>query len=147
MKTKDTPDTVSCLQRFLPPSQKPERIYTDNAKEINKACQDLPETNGVAERAVRRVKEGIAIALVQRGLPEEWWYCAMECQRYLRKVHDKMADGKTAFKKRFGEKFDGPSMLFGTLVGYIPITAKDKSRVHQFSTKTLSGIFLNNSRF
>ena len=44
---------------------------------------------------------------------------------------EKMADGKTAFEKRCGQKFDGPSIPFGTLVEYIPITAKDKSRVHQ----------------
>ena len=56
----------------------------------------------------------------------------MECYCYLRTVHDKMADGKTAFEKRYGQKFDGPSIILGTLVEYIPVTAKDKSRVHQF---------------
>ena len=52
------------------------------------------------------------------------------------------ANGKTAFEKRYGQKFDGPSIPFGTSVEYIPITAKDKSRVHQFGQKTLKGIFL-----
>ena len=33
-------------------------------------------------------------------------------------------------------------MPFGTLVEYIPITAKDKSRIHQFGHKTLKGRFL-----
>ena len=80
--------------------------------------------NGVAERAVRRVKEETAIPRVQSGLPEEWWDCAME--------YDKMADGKTAFENIYGEEFDGPSIPFGTLVENIPITAKDKSRIHQF---------------
>ena len=88
--------------------------------------------NGVAERAVRRVKEGTAIALVQKnGLPEEWWDCAMECHCYLRNMRDTMADGMTAFEKRYGQTFDGPSIPFRTLVEYIPMTAKDKSRVHQ----------------
>ena len=41
------------------------------------------ETNGAAERAVCRVKEGTTIALVQSGLPEQWWDCAMGCYRYL----------------------------------------------------------------
>ena len=53
-----------------------------------------------------------------------------------------MADGKTASEKRYGKTFDGPSIPFGTLVEYIPITAKDKSRIHQFGQKTLKGIFL-----
>ena len=42
----------------------------------------------------------------------------MECYCYLRNVHDNMANGKTAFEKRDVHKFDGPSILFGTLVEY-----------------------------
>ena len=30
MKTKDTSETMSCLQRFILPSQKRDLIYTDN---------------------------------------------------------------------------------------------------------------------
>ena len=88
------------------------------------------------------MKEGTAVALVQSGLPEEWCDCAMECGCYLRNVHDKIADGKTAFEKRYVQKFDGPSIPCETLVEYIPVTAKDKSRVHQFGQKTLRGTLL-----
>ena len=63
----------------------------------------------------------------------------MECCCCLRNVHDKLADGKTAFEKRDDQAFDGPSIPSGTLVEYIPITAKDKSRSHQFGKKTLKG--------
>ena len=41
MKTEETSETMSCLQRVLPPSQKHERIYTENSKEFMRACQDL----------------------------------------------------------------------------------------------------------
>ena len=34
--------------------------------------------NGIADRAVRRVKEATATAMVQSGLPDKWWDCAME---------------------------------------------------------------------
>ena len=55
----------------------------DNSKDFVKACQDLQwnydtgtphrsETNDVAERAFRRVKEGPTVALAQRGLPDDW---------------------------------------------------------------------------
>ena len=40
----------------------------------------------------------------------------MECSCYLRNVHDSMADGRTTVERRLCEKFDGPSVLFGTLV-------------------------------
>ena len=65
----------------------------------------------------------------------------MECYGYFRNVHDKMVDGKTALENRYGQKFDGPAIPFGTLVEYIPITAKDKSRGHQFGSKVLLGLF------
>ena len=67
------------------------------------------ETNAVADRAVRRVKEGTAPAPVQRGLPPEWWDFAIIC--YLLSLVQ-VADGKTAFEKRYGDTFDGPSIPF-----------------------------------
>ena len=59
-------------------------IYTDNSLEFGKACKDLSwnhctstphrtETKSIAERAVRRVKEGISAVLLQSGLNESWW--------------------------------------------------------------------------
>ena len=61
--------TQKSLQKFLEPSRKPKVIDTDNSLEFGKACEDLywnhctstphrSETNGIAERPVRRVKEG-----------------------------------------------------------------------------------------
>ena len=36
------------------------------------------ETNGIAERAVRRVKEGTSAMLLQSGVDETWWAGSME---------------------------------------------------------------------
>ena len=49
---------------------------------------------------------------LQSGPPEEWWDCATECYGFLRNVHDKMADGKTAFEKRYGQTCEGRQFLF-----------------------------------
>ena len=38
--------------------------------------------------------------------------------------------------------FNGPTILFGAVVEYHPISAKDLSRLHQFGAKVLPGIFL-----
>ena len=114
------------------------------------ACRDLQWNHDtstfIAQKRMESQKsavrsEGTAIALVRSGLPEEWWDCAIHCCCYLRNLHDKMAVGKTAFEKRFGRTFVGSSVPLGTLVEYIPITAKDKSSVHQFGKQTLKGIF------
>ena len=90
------------------------------------------ETNGIGERAVRRVKEGTSAVLWQSGLDENWWADSMECFSYLRNVQDLLSDGKTPFERRFGQPFKGPIIPFGSLVEYHPISAKDILRLHQF---------------
>ena len=104
-KNKTSQDTQRSLQKFLEPERKPKVIYTDNSLEFGKACEDLSwknhctstphrsETNGIAERAVRRVKEGTSAVLLQSGLNESWWADSMECYTYLRNVTDLLSDG------------------------------------------------------
>ena len=89
-----------------------------------------PRQNGIAERVVRRVKEGTSAVLLQSGLDEKWWADSMECDCYLRNVQDFLADGKTPYESRFGEPFIGPIILFGAMVECYPISARDQSR-HQ----------------
>ena len=152
-KNKTSQETQRSLQKFLEPERKPKVIYTDNSLEFGKACEDLSwnhctstphrsETNGIAERAVRRVKEGTSAVLLRSGLNESWWADSMECYTYLRNVTDLLSDGKTPYERRFGQPFKGPIIPFGSLVEYHPITAKDQSRIHQFGKKVLPGSFL-----
>ena len=145
-KNKTSQETQRSLQKFLEPERKPKVIYTDNSLEFGKVfCTSTPhrsETNGIAERAVRRVKEGTSAVLLQSGLNESWWADSMECYTYLRNVTDLLSDGKTPYERRFGKPFEGPVVPFGSLVEYHPITAKDQSRIHQFGKKVLPGLFL-----
>ena len=152
-KTKTSQETQRSLQKFLEPERNPKVIYTDNPLEFGKACEDLSwnhctftphrsETNGIAERAVRSVKEGTSAVLLQSRLNESWWADSMECYTYLRNVTDLLSDGKTPYERRFGQPFKGPIIPFGSLVEYHPITAKDQSRIHQFGKKVLPGLFL-----
>ena len=94
---KTSQETQSSLQKFLEPDREPKVIYTDKSLEFGKACEDLSwshcmstphrsETNGIAERAVRRVKEGTSAVLMQSGLDEHWWADSMECKTYQRNV-------------------------------------------------------------
>ena len=100
------------------------------------------ETNGIAERAVRRVKDGTSAVLLQSGLDERWWSDSLECYCYLRNVQDLLADGKTPYERRFGEPFKGPTIPFGAMVEYHPSSPKDQARIHQFGKKVLPAIFL-----
>ena len=151
-KTKTSQETQRSLQKFLEPERKPKVIYTDNSLEFGKACEDLSwnhctstphrsETNGIVERAVRRVKEGTSAVLLQSGLNESWWADSMECYTYLRNDTDLLSDGKTPYERRFEQPFKGPITPFGSMVEYHPITAKDQSRIHQFGKKVLPGLF------
>ena len=104
-QNKTSQETERNLQKFLEPERKPKVIHTDNSLEFGKACEDLSwnhctstphrsETNGIAERAMRRVKEGTS-AVLQAGLDENWCADSMECLTYLRNVQDLFSDGKT----------------------------------------------------
>ena len=44
-------------------------------------------------------------------------------------------------KDVLGNHFKGPFVPFGSLVEYLPLTAKDQSRIHQFGKKVLPGLF------
>ena len=78
------------------------------------------ETNRIAERAVRRLKEGMSAVLLQSGLDEKWWADSMECFSYLRNTQDLLSDGKTSNERRCGEPFKEPIIPFGSLVEYYP---------------------------
>ena len=115
-KTKTSQETQKSLVKFLEPTRKPEVIYTDNSLEFGKACEDLSwnhctstpyrsQTNGIAERSVRRLKEWTSAVLLQSGLDKEWWADSMECHCYLRNIQDLLSGGKTPYERRFGIPF------------------------------------------
>ena len=148
-ETKTFQETERNLQKFLEPTRKPKVIYTDNSLEFGKACEDLSwnhctstphrsETNGIAERAIRRIKEGTSAVLLQSGLDEKWWADSMESYCYLRHIEDLLSDGKTPC----GRRLKGPIIPFGSFVEYHPFSTKYQSRIHQFGKKVQPGTFL-----
>ena len=152
-KTKGAEDTLRCFQRFLGPNIKAKHVYTDNSKEFAKALDDMcvahdtcqpytPATNGKAERAVRRVKEGTNSLLVQCGLSDRWWHRAMAAFCMLRNVHDILPDGRTAYEKRFGEPFRGTIIPFGAAITYRPANPDIIAQMAKMGQKTREALFM-----
>ena len=98
-------------------------IYTDNSVELGKAFEDLcwnhctstphrSETNGIAEGAVRRVKEGTSPVLLQSRLGNEWWADSKECYCYLLNIQDLLSVGLAPYERRFGILINRPVIPF-----------------------------------
>ena len=91
--------------------------------------------NGIAERAMRRVKEGTSAVLLQSGLDEKWWADSMECDCNLRNIQHLLSDGKTLYERRFIQRtnnsvwFDGriPPYFCKRLVATASISSAQKS--------------------
>ena len=125
-QNKSAKATISALPKFYGPkiSEIVKHIYSDNSKEIKAACEHFSlshdtstphrsETNGIAENAVRRVKEGTSCTLHQSGLCDAWWKEAMMCFCFLKNVVDILWTNKTSYCMRFKEDFRGPIIPFG----------------------------------
>ena len=105
-------ETMDSLQKFLPPD-KIGLILTGNSTQFlrvrvdlcwnrNKSSPFRSETNGIAENAVCRVKEGTTALLVQSSFTAKWWGEAMERFFYFPHIQDKLADTKSWYGRRFG---------------------------------------------
>ena len=136
VQTKKTShETQRSLQKFLEPERNPKVIYSNNSLEFGKACEDLSwnhctstphrsETNGIAERAVRRVKEGTSAILLQSGLDEKWWADSMECYCYLRNVQDIVAEGKLLMKDSLENHLKSQQYFLEKWLNILPIFFK-----------------------
>ena len=137
-KTKTSQETEKSLQKFLEPTRKPRVFYTDNSLEFGNSCDESSwilwtstphrsEINGIAERTVRRIKEGTSAVLLRSSLDENWWADSMECHCYLRNIPAHLSGEKTPYERRFGEPFKRPVILvpWSNVALFLPKTCRD----------------------
>ena len=103
----------------------------------------VPATNGVAERAVGKVKEGTRCQITQSGFPHSWWNRAARCYCFLTNITDiSVGQTKTPYELRFGAPYNGIVLPFGAACEYKPESVKGKFLVRPFGQQMLPAIFV-----
>ena len=147
--SKGATDAAVALADFMG-KEKMQSFYSDNSPELAKIARDegwrhptstpgRPDTNGVAERAVRKVCEGTRTALVHAGLHPKWWCYA--ARHFCFSNNITTVNGESPWRQRHKEVFKGPLLPFGCLVDFKPSPVKGKVGP-KFASKAEAGIFL-----
>ena len=122
-------------------------FHTDNSLECGGACEDqvwvrtstprCSETSGVAELAVRRVREGTSAILLKSGLGEIWladsfpWSVIVVSETF----NTSFRTGKLHMDCVLENYSVGHSCLVVRRLNITPISAKDLSRLHSSLVK------------
>ena len=88
------------------------------------------ETNGIAERAVRRIKRRHLCRIVAIMSGWKWLADSMDCDCFLLNIQDFLSDGKTPYARRFGEPLKGPIIhlvRLSNITLFLPKTCRDST--------------------
>ena len=145
MKTKETLETMSCLQRFLLPSQMPEIIYTNNSNSFSKSVNIYKRIMAQAHLVVHTRTEWQKGPSAEWMEEQPWHWCNVDCQKHdgtmrwnsictcatCTTVWPMTRQHSRSDMAGLGTDHHSPQ----NLVEYIPNIAKDRSRIHQFGQK------------
>jgi len=146
--SKSAEHTLEAFRHWQGPSEKILSFYADNAPELRQAAREMrwrmptstpgvPQTNGLAERSVRTLKEGITTNLAASGLVKRWWEYAGPHHAFARNIQH--VAGDSSYMKRHGEHCKAKQIPFGALVDFMP----RQTEVQQaFEAKTRSGLMV-----
>ena len=147
MKTKETSETMSCLQSFLLPSQR-KRIYTESSNMFTCACEDSKWNHDtrpfIAQKWTERQTEPSSEC--KKEQPSNW--CNVEYQKNggtlwrNALVICATCTAKWPLTSQHSRKDTVGKLTDHQSPSYIPITAKDNSIIHQFGQKMVKGLIL-----
>ena len=104
-----------------------------------KPTVDRSKSNDVAERVVRKVKEGTSAVLLQFGLDGKWWADSLDCFCYLRSVQDLLSDWDFPHCALENHSV-GQQFLLGSRIEDHPISTKYQARLQQSGKKILPSL-------
>ena len=151
--TRTHEETVAAMKHWQKPDEVIESFRADNAQELLSAARDRgwrnptstpgdARSNALAERMVRRVKQGTKINLSQSGLYKSWWPYAGRHYTFARRSN--MVDGDSTYNKRHAQGHcKAKRIMFGQLVDYLPTPSpKETKRSKDFVNRTRTGLFV-----
>ena len=150
---KSTETNTAAFRQFAASSDKIDNCWIDNAPELVSACKALgyrrhlsienrPQSNGVAERNIRRILEGTRAALHDSGLSQRYWHVAMRCYCALRNFVDIWKLDKTPYELRFNAKFKRQLIPFGSKVYYTSTSKNEDDKRQKLGPRLIPGIFV-----
>ena len=150
LPNKSSEEAYGALNKVVSRGGNVHSIHTDDAPELIKAIRDLgwqhstatpgrPQTNGVAERAVKSVIEGVRTVMDMAGTGHRWWPLAMGHFVFSNNIIDR--NGDSPWQKRHQKgAFNGLIVPFGSLVDFQPSPVQGKVTL-KFGCKTIPGLF------
>ncbi len=156
--SKRTEETVSALQQFASPAQKVWIVETHDALEYQGACKIFgyrprtsmpgrPQTSGNSERSVREAPEGAHTLMRQAGALHRCWSRVLRHYCFLHNASKPPVGGRSPWELRFGERFAGPVLAFGSEVSYKSAVNDPSGPGNTFGTSskqhTLVGYFMS----
>ena len=139
---------VEAFNHWAGPEEKIQSFYCDNAPELLKAAKTrgwrcptstpgIPQTNGLAERTVRRVKEGARCNLGLSGLTLYWWIFAVRAFCFAHNTL--MVEGTSPYFERHQVHYKGEHVHHGALIDFMP---QPETRRDGLDTQTMKGLFV-----
>jgi len=94
--------------------------HIERGVEMTASTPYSPQQNGMAERAIQAIHEGVRVVLKQSGMPVEFWDYALEYVTYTRNrtLNRGNSSTKTPFELMFGKKPDVRHMVPFGCIGY-----------------------------